>query len=169
MFDLTKSVSQPGPLVALIVGVVALIIAIIALSQLLTTRKQLRGVLRGSDGEPLDVLLERHFTERKELESYVRQLELRTQDLEDRMKHAKRHVGLVKYDAFDDIGGNQSFALAIYDDSGNGVVISSIVGRMDCRVYAKPLLKLTSERALGEEEERAIREAKVGGPKMIIS
>ncbi|HVL40209.1 MAG TPA: DUF4446 family protein, partial [Fimbriimonadaceae bacterium] len=89
--------------------------------------------------------------------------------LEEKVAGAKRHVGLVRYDAFEDVGGSQSFALAIYDDKGNGAVITSLVGRTDCRVYCKPLLNGRSERNLSQEEQRAIEAAASAEPKTILS
>jgi hypothetical protein len=75
----------------------------------------------------------------------------------------------VKYDAFEDVGGNQSFALAVYDDRGDGALITSLSGRTDCRVYCKPLIAGKSERNLSQEEQRAIQEAVQKGPKSIVS
>ncbi len=69
--------------------------------------------------------------------------------LEEKMDGSKRHLGIVRYDAFDDVGGAQSFALALYDDRGDGVVVSSLVGRADCRVYGKPLRSGRSTRRAG--------------------
>jgi hypothetical protein len=65
----------------------------------------------------------------------------------------------VRYDAFEDVGGAQSFALALYDDQGNGAVMNGIVGRTDCRVYCKPLVAGRSPHNLSQEESRAISEA----------
>jgi hypothetical protein len=78
-------------------------------------------------------------------------------------------LGLVRYDAFEDVGGSQSFALAIYDENGDGAILTSIVGRADCRVYAKPLVKMQSERKLSQEEQRAINDARSDAPKSITS
>lgn len=72
---------------------------------------------------------------------------------------ALRHVGLVRYDAFADMGGRMSFSAAIYDDGGNGLVLSSINGRSETRTYAKPLTDLRSEHALSPEEMQAIEAA----------
>lgn len=89
--------------------------------------------------------------------------------LERALGESKRHVGLVRYDAFEDVGGSQSFALAIYDDEGNGAIVNSIIGRAECRVYCKPLLNGRSERDLSQEEQRAIREARASGPRSFVS
>ena len=70
---------------------------------------------------------------------------------------ALRHVAVVRYDAFGDMGGRLSFSAALYDDRGNGVVISSINGRSETRTYAKALVDLRSEHTLSPEEKDAIR------------
>lgn len=99
----------------------------------------------------------------------ITEVSRRVESLESRMEVSKRHMGLVRYDAFEDVGGNQSFALALYDDDGNGAVLSSIIGRSEARVYCKPLVNGRSERSLSQEEQRAIREAKTAGPRTIVS
>lgn len=73
---------------------------------------------------------------------------------------ALRHVGVVRYDAFGDMGGRLSFSAAVYDDEGNGLVISSINGRSETRTYAKALSGLRSEQTLSPEEEQAIAQAR---------
>ena len=73
---------------------------------------------------------------------------------------ALRHVGVVRYDAFGDMGGRLSFSAALFDDEGNGLVISSINGRSETRTYAKPLVDLSSDHTLSPEEEDAIRLAR---------
>ena len=74
--------------------------------------------------------------------------------------HALRHVAVVRYDAFGDMGGRLSFSAALYDDAGNGLVISSINGRSETRTYAKPLVDLRSDHTLSPEEEQAIKAAR---------
>ena len=67
---------------------------------------------------------------------------------------------MVRYDAFGDMGGRLSFSAALYDDDGDGLVISSINGRSETRTYAKPLIDLRSEHRLSPEEEQAISAAR---------
>ena len=66
----------------------------------------------------------------------------------------------MRYDAFGDMGGRLSFSAALFDDDGNGLVLSSINGRSETRTYAKPLVDLRSDHTLSPEEEDAIREAR---------
>ena len=70
-----------------------------------------------------------------------------------------RRVALLRYDAFEDVGGRLSFSCALLDDHGTGVVLTSINGRQDTRVYAKPVAERSSTYNLSIEEEEAIRQA----------
>jgi len=80
-------------------------------------------------------------------------------DLNTRQQSCIQRVGMVRFDAFDDVGGEQSFALALLDADNNGVVLSNLYGRMDSRAYAKPVTGGASEHSLSTEEQEAIRKA----------
>ena len=69
-------------------------------------------------------------------------------------------VGFVRYSAFEDTGGDQSFSLALVDGDGDGVVLSALYGRDATRVYAKPVESWTSSRTLATEEEQALSKAR---------
>ncbi|MGH2724211.1 MAG: DUF4446 family protein [Actinomycetota bacterium] len=71
-------------------------------------------------------------------------------------------IGLVRFDAFDDMGGQLSFSAALLDARGDGVVITSINGRQDTRCYAKPVAGGTSQHNLSVEEQQAIERAMAG-------
>jgi len=73
---------------------------------------------------------------------------------------ALRHLAVVRYDAFGDMGGHLSWSLALLDDAGNGVVLTSIHGRSDARTYAKNVTAWSSQQQLSPEEEEAITHAR---------
>ena len=73
---------------------------------------------------------------------------------------ALRHLAVVRYDAFGDMGGHLSWSLALLDDGGDGVVLTSIHGRSDARTYAKNVAGWSSEQQLSPEEEDAITHAR---------
>ncbi len=125
-------------------------------------RNRFRDLLQGARGETLELLLQDHLNERLKLQTELQRTQDRVQTLETKMRRTKRHLGLVRYDAFEDVGGAQSFALAIHDDEGDGAVLTSLVGRSDCRVYCKPLAAGKSERSLSDEELEALRQAATG-------
>lgn len=78
-----------------------------------------------------------------------------------------RHVALLRFDAFEDVGGRLSFSCAMLDDHGTGVVLTSINGRQETRVYAKPVTEGASSYNLSSEEAEAIRKAMAPAPEPV--
>ena len=82
--------------------------------------------------------------------------------LETRSQRSLQHIGMVRYNPFDDTGSDQSFAIALLDDRRDGVVISSLHGRSNTRIFAKPVADGSSAHNLSDEEAEAIRIAVEG-------
>ena len=78
-------------------------------------------------------------------------------------RFAIQRFGLVRYDAFEEMGGQLSFSAALLDDHGDGLVITSINGRTETRTYAKTITGLASSHNLSDEEREAIAAASSGG------
>ena len=124
--------------VALLVALGAAALAVVAL------RRQAVRRTPGGDALPEDV---------HGLRQEVAALRAETGD-------ALRHLAVVRYDAFGDMGGHLSWSLALLDDAGDGVVLTSIHGRSDARTYAKSIATWTCEQQLSPEEEEAIAHAR---------
>jgi len=88
------------------------------------------------------------------------QLVTHTDRIDATLSHVVQGVGLVRFRAFQDTGGDQSFALALVDGEGDGVVVSALYGRGATRVYAKPVQEWLSPKMLSEEEEQAVAQAR---------
>ncbi|WP_299443789.1 DUF4446 family protein [uncultured Phycicoccus sp.] len=73
-----------------------------------------------------------------------------------------KHVAVVRYDAFADMGGRLSFSAAVVDDSGDGLVLSSIHARGESRTYAKGVVAGASDATLTPEEQQALAAARTG-------
>ena len=93
------------------------------------------------------------------LEQAVRALNGTDRRQQVQIEGSVRRVALLRYDAFEDVGGRLSFSCAMLDEHGTGVVLTSINGRQETRVYAKPVAVGTSTYNLSAEEEEAIRQA----------
>nr|WP_202881478.1 DUF4446 family protein [Pedococcus badiiscoriae] len=78
------------------------------------------------------------------------------------LAQALRHVAVVRYDAFGDMGGRLSFSAAIIDDRGDGLVFSSIHARGESRTYAKGIVGGGSDATLTPEEQQALAAARTG-------
>jgi hypothetical protein len=114
------------------------------------------------DDEHLGVVAQSQGRAIQRLEGAVIQLADGEKRLGEAMRSAIRHIGVVRFDAFEDMGGRLSFSAALLDDNGDGIVITSINGRQDTRCYAKTVQRGTSVHNLSDEEEQAIREAMTG-------
>jgi hypothetical protein len=93
------------------------------------------------------------------IEQAVRSLHGTDKRQQVQIEGSLRRVALLRYDAFEDVGGRLSFSCALLDDHGTGVVLTSINGRQETRVYAKPVTERASTYHLSLEEEEAIRQA----------
>ena len=93
----------------------------------------------------------------------VDELTVRTAVAEANLRRSFQRIGLIRFNPFEDTGGNQSFALALLDANGDGIVFSSLHTRAGTRVYAKAVSGGRSETALSEEETHAVRDAMAGG------
>jgi hypothetical protein len=135
---------------------VALLLAFAAHLRVTRLRHGFRS-LEGADG-PQSVLeaisATRRDTEdlRREVSSARAEVDRARADLAD----ALRHVAVIRYDAFGDMGGRLSFTAALLDDAGDGLVLTSIHGRSEARTYAKGVKGGISEQSLSPEEEQAI-------------
>ena len=149
-------------------GVLAL--AVVGLTfMVLTLKKTFQSLVSGARGENLERLLLDHMAERSRVDATLQQHASQLESLESKMESTKRYLGIHRYDAFDDVGGEQSFALALYDEHGHGAVISSIVGRSTNRVYCKEIVGGKATKDLSKEEEQAIELAAKNRAKLLQS
>ena len=156
--------SQGG---ALVIGASALVLALLVAVVLLalkvrTVANRWSGLMDGASSGNLEQILQGQLDRSEQIGRRIDETDSRLIDLETKMGTAKRYVGLVRYDAFEDVGGSQSFTLAVYDEQGNGAVLTSQMGRAECRVYAKEIKGGRSDRELSAEEQRAIEVAGAG-------
>lgn len=114
---------------------------------------------KGVDDVSLIAALDRHVEGVQALAGKVDVLAGVCETLQADVRLSLRRVGIIRYNPFGDTGGDQSFALALLDDQGDGVVISSIFGRSDSRLYAKPVRGGKSKYTLSAEEDQAIIQA----------
>jgi hypothetical protein len=150
--------------VALAAGVVAVLALLVGISAHVRVRRLRRG-FAAIDGDGKDTVLDAVRTSVNETKALRAELERARSDLEktrNDLGDALRHVAVVRYDAFGDMGGRLSFTAALLDDSGDGLVVTSIHGRSEARTYAKGVKAGASEQSLSPEEQQAIELAMRG-------
>jgi hypothetical protein len=138
------------------VGAVGLLLGIVAQVRLRRLRRAY-SVLQGTDGDTSFVEAAARTGRQVEvLRAEVESVSAGLEDVRTDLADAIRHVAVVRYDAFGDMGGRLSFSAAMLDDSGDGLVLSSINGRTETRTYAKGVKRGTSEAPLSPEEEQVV-------------
>jgi len=140
-----------------------LLVLIILVRFMRIARRQAR-LLRGADGESLERMLLDHADGAQEVRTQITRAAKTGDENTASLRLCLQRVGLVRYDAFPDVGGEQSFSVALLDEAGSGMVLTGLYSRHDMRVYAKPIVGGNSPHSLTEEERKAIAGARTGGP-----
>ena len=135
-------------------------IALLALLYTHSIHRRLRG-LTTRRGEALEDSLSELMRRTKELQVFREELERYLKTAEARLSTSIRGIGVVRFNPFqgDGSGGNQSFSVALLDESANGVVFSALYARGHASTYAKPVVKGASSFELTAEEREAIAKA----------
>ena len=115
--------------------------------------------MRGRDGKNLEQSILEKFDELDEITEIAKKNRTDIKELFREMQNNYQKVGIVKYDAFDDVGGKLSFACAILNNTNDGFVLNSIHSKEGCYNYIKEIIKGESFLPLGEEEAKALEMA----------
>lgn len=110
-------------------------------------------------GKDIEDLLEKQIKELEKQEEEIKKIFEEILRLKEISQKSFQKIGLIRYNPFKGVGGDQSFSVALLDLDNNGFVITSIYGRDGNRVYAKPVDKGKSGYSLSEEEKKAIKKA----------
>lgn len=147
-------------LVLAIVTVVLLTTTIILLVKVGSLTKKYNAFMKGSDGTTMESTILNRF---KEIDILKEESKYTTEKLNiacETLITAYQKIGIVKYDAFKEMGGKLSFSLCLLDDENNGFILTSMHTREGCYTYVKEIIKGESFVVLAAEERRALEEAK---------
>lgn len=143
-----------------VIALLAIVFVLLLLRRVGRLEKRLGLLTRGEDGRSLENVLGAHLDRVLAVSRAVDDIGRRTTALEDGARNALQRVGIVRYNPFEETGGNQSFALAVLDADDHGVIISSLHARSGTRVYAKAVTGGRPSGAVSEEEAEALRLAR---------
>ncbi len=146
-------------IVLLVMILILLIMVIVCMSKLSNTNRRLDELMRGRDAESLEDTIVDLIAEIDRLKASDAQKRRELKRINDNLMITYQKQGIVKYDAFQEMGGKLSFALALLDKNNNGFVINSIHSREGCYTYIKEIVKGESYILLGEEERQALAKA----------
>ncbi len=100
------------------------------------------------------------LAELKSLEGNFEKISKELEELKKESRFWVQKIGIIRFNPFSEVGGDQSFSIALLDANNSGVVISSLYSRQENRIYGKPIKNGKSEYQLSEEENQAIEKAK---------
>lgn len=151
----------PVIVAGLAVAILTLLVLLIAMMiRLRRMERRYQALTTGTDGGSLEGVLEDHVQQVRQATGRVQELDLMVMRADRENRHHLQRLGFLRFNPFRDTGGDQSFAMALADANGNGVVLSSLHSREVTRVYAKPLAAWETSYQLTEEEQQAIRRAR---------
>lgn len=157
-------------IILMIVALVLIVMMMIVTNEMKRLQKQYKSFMRGMDG----VSLEKNFRQKFNLLDKLGGIQER-QDAEMKLLHVVQDRGLtkygvVKYDAFEDVGGKMSFVLALLDRQNTGIVLNAIHSKENCFLYLKEVVNGESYIVLSKEEIEALKIAeKFGSEEDVIA
>ena len=171
--DLNSLVSPSIGSIVVGLALVALVLTVVGLVQARRIRRlarRLDRLTRDAQGRSLEAILDAHLDKVYAVAAELDELSARSAIVESNGRRAIQRVGLVRYNPFEETGGNQSFALALLDADDHGFIITSLHARSGTRIYARALTAGRADSQLSGEEEEALRLARSAtGGRPVIS
>ena len=152
---------DPGIIIILMMALMVFVLIYMVRVSMKLTRflKRYRIFMRGKDAVSLEKVFTQKFLEMDRLIEVSKIQANEIAKIKDILSRTTNKIGIVKYDAFPDVGGKLSFALAMLDESNSGFVLNAIHSREGCYTYVKEIVKGESYIVLGQEEKDALRQA----------
>ena len=141
------------------VVLILLVLTIINISQMRKLKKSYKVFMTGQNGKNLEGTLIKRLNQVDSLLTANSENEKNIEELFDDMQHTYQKMGLIKYDAFNEMGGKLSFSLAMLDVKNNGFIINAMHTREGCYTYIKEIVDGNSIIVLSEEEKEALSRA----------
>jgi len=139
--------------------VIMFIMIIVAFSSLGNLKQRYRKLSRGIENKNIEEIINGYLDKVEQVESESRELKGLYDGIDQRIKGCVQKVSVVRYRAFEDVGSDLSFSVAVLDDKDSGFILTGLFGRHDCTTYAKPVDRGISRYELSSEEKQALKEA----------
>ena len=143
-------------LILLVFIVVLFVIIILQMKKLNRLQKRISKFMTGKDAKSLEKDIVGLYEDNKFLKINVDKNKKDIRTLYKNMEHAFQKSGLIKYDAFQQMGGKLSFSLALLDENNNGFILNSVHSTEGCYTYTKEIKNGECAISLGEEEQQAL-------------
>ncbi len=147
-------------IILMISVVLLLILLIIMMNKMSIISRKYEALMSGKKGADLEKVIRIRFKEMDKVKANAKRVTKEHKEIKKHLDSCISKYGLVKYDAFNEMAGNLSFAIALLNEKNSGIVINSMHSREGCYTYAKEIIEGESFIPLSEEEKEAINRAK---------
>ncbi len=149
---------DPGILfvIQFVMIMILLVLLLILLSRYNTIRTSYELFMRGRKAESLEEEIAQIFDDIARLKLAVEKNSKNIVEIIDNLKETYQRVGIVKYDAFKEMGGKLSFSIALLNDNATGFILNSVHSSEGCYVYTKEIIEGECNISLGDEEKKAL-------------
>lgn len=144
------------------VALLSFLLVLVVMLRIRKVRREYRMLLGESGDQDLLATVGESVDMTRQVEQRMQSMTNAQEDLAAVGRLALQRFAIVRYDAFEDMGGQLSFSAALLDDYGDGIVVTSINGRTETRTYAKSVRAMKSQHNLSDEEREAIESAVSG-------
>lgn len=143
----------------LVVCIGLLIYIVITNKKIAKLNDKYQKFMSGKDAKTLENVIEKRFSQVDELIKLDKIKDEKINEINENLLTTFQKMGIVKYDAFNEMGGKLSFALALLNKENTGFVINAMHSREGCYTYIKEIIRGESYILLGEEEKEAVDKA----------
>ncbi|MBP3622105.1 MAG: DUF4446 family protein [Lachnospiraceae bacterium] len=153
---------KPATVIYLLLILVALLIitTIFVINKMNIISRKYYALMSGKKGADLEKVIRVRFKEMDQVKANAKRVTKEHKQIKKQLSSSYSKMGLIKYDAFDQVAGKLSFVLALLNDDNTGVTLNAMHNRDGCYIYAKEIIKGESYIPLSEEEKQAIEKAK---------
>ena len=139
--------------------IILLILIVILFKSISNVEKRYRKFMRGSNNKNIEELVLGYLDKIDEVKKDSEDIREMYSDIDKRVRNCVQKISMMRYRAFEDVGSDLSFSVALLDDSNDGIILTGIYGRNESTTYAKPVDKGISRYDLSEEEEEVLNDA----------
>ncbi|MBV7275784.1 DUF4446 family protein [Clostridium thailandense] len=138
--------------------IILFIMLMVTLKSLSKLENKYRRFMRGVDNKNLEELIVGYLDKVDEAKAEAEYMKKLYENLNLKLKECIQKVSIIRYRAFEDVGSDLSFSIALLDDSNSGVIVTGIYGRNESTTYAKPIDRGISRYDLSQEEQHVLQE-----------
>ena len=143
----------------LVITIAAIVLAIVAICKACAMTKKYEMMMEGSDGKSMEKMVRKYTDDIINLQKTSEDNTEAIKDIYEKMQFTFQKVGVNKYDAFHEMGGELSFAITMLDENNTGWILNIMHSRQGCYAYVKDIVKGESTIQLAEEERESLEKA----------